>query len=202
MGIFGINPGMMTTDFLTDLQVVSGYEKRLQVMPTIMRMWAKPPEVPAEKVVWLASAATDGKTGRVRLADGARRRWPAARCARACAVFFAGPRRGMPMTVQTLPATLPLPNRAGRASGPLAPGERRMSSDMTYFGFLIRFIGVPLLIMARADAVGRAPGPASARVAPGHARLVRHPRARHRRGRVDHALGQLPGRDRRLVLQP
>jgi len=32
-------------------------------MPTIIRMWAKPPEVPAQKVVWLASSATDGKTG-------------------------------------------------------------------------------------------------------------------------------------------
>jgi len=63
VGIYAINPGMMTTDFVTDLQAVSGYEKRLNVMPTILRMWAKPPEVPAQKVVWLASSATDGKTG-------------------------------------------------------------------------------------------------------------------------------------------
>jgi glucose 1-dehydrogenase len=63
VGIFAINPGMMTTDFLTDLQAVSGYEKRLTVMPTIIRMWAAPPEAPARKVVWLASSATDGRTG-------------------------------------------------------------------------------------------------------------------------------------------
>jgi hypothetical protein len=27
------------------------------------RMWANPPTVPAEKIVWLASSATDGKSG-------------------------------------------------------------------------------------------------------------------------------------------
>ena len=63
VGIYAINPGMMSTDFLTDLQAVSGYEKRLNAMPTIIRMWATPPEAPARKVVWLASRATDGKTG-------------------------------------------------------------------------------------------------------------------------------------------
>jgi NAD(P)-dependent dehydrogenase (short-subunit alcohol dehydrogenase family) len=63
VGIYAINPGMMSTDFLTDLQAVSGYEKRLNAMPTIIRMWAAPPEEPARRVIWLASSATDGKTG-------------------------------------------------------------------------------------------------------------------------------------------
>ena len=63
VGIYALNPGMMTTDFLTDLQAVSGYEGRLKAMPTIIRMWATPPENPARKVIWLASNATDGKTG-------------------------------------------------------------------------------------------------------------------------------------------
>ena len=30
-----------------------------------MRMWGNPAEVPAERAVWLASAATDGQTGKV-----------------------------------------------------------------------------------------------------------------------------------------
>lgn len=64
VGIFAYNPGMMTTDFLTDLQAVAGHEARLKAMPTIIRMWARPPEIAARKVVWLASSATDGKTGR------------------------------------------------------------------------------------------------------------------------------------------
>ncbi|MCX6030888.1 MAG: SDR family NAD(P)-dependent oxidoreductase [Chloroflexi bacterium] len=63
VGIYAINPGMMTTDFLTNLTAVSGYEKRLNAMPTIIRTWATPPEAPAQRVVWLASSATDGKTG-------------------------------------------------------------------------------------------------------------------------------------------
>ncbi len=63
VGIFGFNPGMMRTDFLTDLQAVSGYEGRLKAMPTIIRMWASEPDGPARRVVWLASSATDGKTG-------------------------------------------------------------------------------------------------------------------------------------------
>ncbi len=124
VGIYGINPGMMTTEMLTDVQVVSGYEKRLQVMPTILRMWAKPPEVPAEKIVWLASSATDGKTGLIvsemgmgsmaggALREGVRR-------------VLRRPPADMPMSVQTVPATLPLLNRRGPGIGPNAPGEKR-----------------------------------------------------------------------------
>jgi NAD(P)-dependent dehydrogenase (short-subunit alcohol dehydrogenase family) len=116
VGVYGINPGMMTTDFLTDLTAVSGYEKRLKAMPTIMRMWAKPPEAPAEKVVHLASAETDGKTGLFvsemsaasmaggALREGARR-------------LLRRPAEDTPMTVQILPATLPLPNRRGPGIG-------------------------------------------------------------------------------------
>ena len=116
VGIYGINPGMMTTEFLTDLQAVSGYEKRLRAMPTVMRMWAKPPEVPAEKMVWLASSETDGKTGLLvsemgpammaggALREGMRR-------------LLRRPAEETPMSVQTLPATLPLPNRRGPGSG-------------------------------------------------------------------------------------
>lgn len=112
VSVFGINPGMMTTDLLTDLQAVSGYEKGLKVMPTIIRMWAHPPELPAEKVVWLASTATDGKTGLVvsemgpvmmasgALREGVRR-------------LLRRPAKDTPMSVETLPAALPLPNRRG-----------------------------------------------------------------------------------------
>jgi NAD(P)-dependent dehydrogenase (short-subunit alcohol dehydrogenase family) len=47
VGIFAINPGMMSTEFLTDLTAVSGFEERLNALPTVIRMWATPPEVPA-----------------------------------------------------------------------------------------------------------------------------------------------------------
>jgi glucose 1-dehydrogenase len=63
IGIFALNPGMVLTDLLTNVEVVAGVEDRLKVFPTIVRMWAKPADVPARKAVWLASTATDGKTG-------------------------------------------------------------------------------------------------------------------------------------------
>jgi len=65
VGVFALAPGMLVTDLLTDVEVVRGYEDRLKVMGTIVRMWARPPESSAEKAVWLASSATDGKTGKV-----------------------------------------------------------------------------------------------------------------------------------------
>ncbi len=65
VGVFLLAPGMLVTDLLTDVEVIEGYEDRLKVMGTIVRMWARPPEEAARKAVWLASAATDGRTGRV-----------------------------------------------------------------------------------------------------------------------------------------
>ncbi|MBN1537355.1 MAG: SDR family oxidoreductase [Anaerolineales bacterium] len=63
VGVFAFNPGMVLTEMLTDVKVIEGAEERLTIFPTIVRMWARPAEIPAKKVVWLASAATDGKTG-------------------------------------------------------------------------------------------------------------------------------------------
>ncbi len=110
VGIFGFNPGMMRTDFLTDLQAVSGYEGRLKVMPTIIRMWASEPEGPAQRVVWLASPATDGKTGLIlnymgpaqmlggALREGLRR-------------LFRRPAPPVEVKVAMIPAALPLTRR-------------------------------------------------------------------------------------------
>lgn len=65
VGVFALAPGMLVTDLLTDVEVVGGYEDKLKVMPTIVRMWARSPESSAEKAVWLASSATEGRTGSV-----------------------------------------------------------------------------------------------------------------------------------------
>ena len=54
---------MVLTELLTDIETIAGSEERLKVFPTIVRMWAKPADVPARKAVWLASSATDGRTG-------------------------------------------------------------------------------------------------------------------------------------------
>jgi glucose 1-dehydrogenase len=63
VGIFALNPGMVLTDLLVRNEVIAGSEEKLKSFPVIVRMWAKPAEVPARKAVWLASPATDGKTG-------------------------------------------------------------------------------------------------------------------------------------------
>ncbi len=63
VGVYAFNPGMVLTDLLTDIDVIEGSEEKLKAFPTILRMWAKPPASVQEKIVWLASSATDGQTG-------------------------------------------------------------------------------------------------------------------------------------------
>jgi len=65
VGVFAFNPGMVLTELLTDVEVIEGSEARLERFPAVLRMWAKPPEIAARKAAWLASPATDGKTGLV-----------------------------------------------------------------------------------------------------------------------------------------
>jgi NAD(P)-dependent dehydrogenase (short-subunit alcohol dehydrogenase family) len=116
VGIYAINPGMMTTDFLTNLQAISGYEKRLSVMPTIIRMWAAPPEAPARRIVWLASSATDGKTGLALSAMGPARMLGGA-LREGLRRLLRQPVPSADVKVTILPAALPLPNRRGPALG-------------------------------------------------------------------------------------
>jgi len=63
--VFGFNPGLVLTDMLSQVQAVTGYESQLRPIRFIAALWGNPAEVPAEKVLWLASAASDGKTGRM-----------------------------------------------------------------------------------------------------------------------------------------
>jgi glucose 1-dehydrogenase len=63
VGVFAFNPGMMDTDMLYDVQAIAGYEDQLKRLPAVMRMFSRPPEESAQRAVWLASSATDGRTG-------------------------------------------------------------------------------------------------------------------------------------------
>ena len=110
VGIYAINPGMMSTDFLTDLQAVSGYEKRLNAMPTIIRMWAMPPEAPARKVVWLASSATDGKTG-LSLSEMGPGKMLGGALAEGWRRLLRRPAPPLEMKIAVVPAALPLMRR-------------------------------------------------------------------------------------------
>jgi len=64
VGVFALQPGLMDTDLLTAIVTFESHEKRLRsFMPFLIRAAGKKPEVAARKVLWLASSATDGKTG-------------------------------------------------------------------------------------------------------------------------------------------
>ncbi len=63
VGVFAFNPGLMLTEFMTNIEVISGYEERLKPLEWVLRVWGNSPDKPARKAVWLASSATDGKTG-------------------------------------------------------------------------------------------------------------------------------------------
>jgi glucose 1-dehydrogenase len=65
VGVFAVSPGMMDTEMLLDVKVVAGFEDRLKSMAGIVQALSQPPEIPAQRAVWLASAVTDGRTGLV-----------------------------------------------------------------------------------------------------------------------------------------
>jgi hypothetical protein len=86
-----------------DIEVVEGYENRLKPFEIVIRMWAKPLEIPAQKIVKLASSASDGKTGKVihemnflaMLAGSAREGWRR---------LFKRPLENIPIKALTVPA--------------------------------------------------------------------------------------------------
>lgn len=63
VGVFAFNPGLMPTDMVTNVETVPGWEERVKALPVVLRMFGNPPEVVARRAVWLASPATDGRTG-------------------------------------------------------------------------------------------------------------------------------------------
>ncbi len=63
VGVYAFNPGLVLTDMLSNLEAIDGYATKMNPLRFVTRLWANPPEVPAQKAVWIASTATDGKTG-------------------------------------------------------------------------------------------------------------------------------------------
>lgn len=63
VGIYAFNPGLVDTDMLRQVDSLAGYESKLKPLSTVIRLWGNTPDVPAERALWLASSATDGKTG-------------------------------------------------------------------------------------------------------------------------------------------
>jgi glucose 1-dehydrogenase len=61
--VFGFNPGLVRTDMLSNIEAVSGFEKKLNPLRYVTMLWGNEADVPAHKAAWLASSATDGKNG-------------------------------------------------------------------------------------------------------------------------------------------
>lgn len=63
VGIYAFNPGLVTTEMLSQVSAVQGYEAKLAPLTKVVAILGNPPEVPAERALWIASSATDGRTG-------------------------------------------------------------------------------------------------------------------------------------------
>lgn len=63
ISVHAINPGLVNTDLIRKVDAIKGYEKSFKAFSVIIRLWANPPAVPAQRIVQLASSATDGKSG-------------------------------------------------------------------------------------------------------------------------------------------
>lgn len=63
VGVFLLNPGLVETDMYRNLHFIQGYEHNVNVLRVVQRFFLNQPDVPARKAVWLASSATDGRTG-------------------------------------------------------------------------------------------------------------------------------------------
>jgi len=58
-----LQPGIMFTEMITQVEAVQGYGAKVKVLETVARILGNPPEFAAEKALWLASHATDGRSG-------------------------------------------------------------------------------------------------------------------------------------------
>ncbi|GAP13555.1 short-chain dehydrogenase of various substrate specificities [Longilinea arvoryzae] len=61
--VMAFNPGLVITEMLTQVDAIVGFEKKVLPLNTVIRFWGNLPEVPARKVVWMASSATDRRNG-------------------------------------------------------------------------------------------------------------------------------------------
>ncbi len=63
VGVFGFNPGLVRTEMLSNVHALNGFEEKLNPLRYVTLLWGNEADVPAQKALWLASSATDGKSG-------------------------------------------------------------------------------------------------------------------------------------------
>ena len=63
--VMGFNPGLVLTDMLSQVSAVAGFEGKVSAIRIVAALWGNQAAVPAAKALWLASSATDGRTGQM-----------------------------------------------------------------------------------------------------------------------------------------
>ncbi len=107
VGVFVLSPGMMLTELMTSVESTSpAGEARLRRLPGVLSFLAQPPDVPAQRAVWLASAATDGKTGLV-VREFGRRKMLSLGGPGCCGAFRGGGGDPASRSVRSSPGTVP-----------------------------------------------------------------------------------------------
>lgn len=61
--IMAFNPGLVKTDMLSHVHAVKGYEQKMSPLRYVAALWGNEADVPARKALWLASSATNGRSG-------------------------------------------------------------------------------------------------------------------------------------------
>jgi NAD(P)-dependent dehydrogenase (short-subunit alcohol dehydrogenase family) len=61
--ILGFNPGLVRTEMISQVEAITGMEPKLEALRLVNRVWGNDADVPASKALWLASSATDGRSG-------------------------------------------------------------------------------------------------------------------------------------------
>jgi NAD(P)-dependent dehydrogenase (short-subunit alcohol dehydrogenase family) len=116
VGVFALQPGLMETDLLTEVVTFQEHAQRLRnFMPFLIRAAGKKPEVAARKALWLASSATDGKTG-LDVSVGSRLGFTLGFLREGLQRLLRLPVRPVVMNVKTIPSAFePLPGIATKA---------------------------------------------------------------------------------------
>jgi glucose 1-dehydrogenase len=113
VGVFAFNPGMVDTDMLYDVQAVAGYEDQLRRLPAVMRLFSRPPEGSAQRAVWLASSATDGRTG-LEIQQLSRSKALGSVLREGMRGLFRRPSKLADIKITTVPSDLPVNNERNR----------------------------------------------------------------------------------------
>jgi glucose 1-dehydrogenase len=116
VGVFALQPGLMETDLLTEVVTFQEHAQRLRdFMPFLIRAAGKKPEAAARKALWLASSATDGKTG-LDVSVGSRLGFTLGFLREGLRRLLRLPVRPVVMNVKTIPSAFePLPGIATKA---------------------------------------------------------------------------------------